>query len=215
MAKRQFKLSDTLSIPMREVAVPGMGDVWVPRHIQRIDIWPENKSATHGWQVRLRENGTRFFSDGDKSPASSLKAAQAFLRDNYKSIPPASRIADKERRSKQTKTGAAGVTIVFRQARDRHAYEAYFSVTAPVWNAKPRVLKIYIATNNSITQEKLDEAYSKAVYLRQLAEKYYTAQDTASGLALRPAKAGKRFKLITCPISINKAIRLIKQKQAA
>lgn len=215
MAKRQFKLSENQTIPMREVDVPGSGELWVPRHIQRIDIWPENKSATHGWQVRLREHGTRFFSDGEKSPTISLKAAQTFLKENYKSIPPASRIADKERSSKQTKTGAAGVTIIFRQARNRHAYEAYFSVTAPVWHSKPRVLKIYIATNNSITQDKLDDAYSKAVYLRQLAEKYYSTQDTLNGLGLRPAKAGKRVKPIKCPISINKAIRLIKQKQAA
>lgn len=141
------------------------GDTFdVPTHIQRIDI---SRSRTHGWQVRL--GLWQYFSDNSPDGSGSARAfdeAVSELKRRMKTAeaPTGLRSEVNKNKSSDLPVGISGPTSRTRAGRASIQY--YFQVTYPVAGDKPNNRSVYIATENTMTQEKYDSALAKAISIR-------------------------------------------------
>ena len=157
----------------------------VPQGIQRID-----HRATHGWQ--LRYGGTKLFSDhtpdGSGASAALVQATKELLNRIAK-LPAPSKL---QREPQENKTSDLPVGIsgpVVRQRTRTGVRDCSFSVSLPRFGDSPRRSSVYIATENTYTVEKYKIALTKAIALRERAERAYqraaTKAKRAAGEALK------------------------------
>lgn len=69
--------------------------------------------------------------------------------------------------------------------------EYNFGVTIPRFGDKPTNVSVYIGTENTITDERYDEALAKAVAIRKKAEQAYQSAATKAKRAANRPKDGK------------------------
>lgn len=135
----------------------------VPPRIKRID-----SSYGHGWEVCYL--GFKFFTDKQHGPLGALNAAIQELHRRYAVEPPhdPSSVRDTPL-SHKTTTLPAGISgpVLIRKAH-RKPY-AEFKVSLPVKGRANRGTSVYIATEDSWNQTRIDAALTKAVKLRAAA----------------------------------------------
>ena len=134
----------------------------VPTHVVRIDT-----RNTHGWQLRLGRSA--FFSDGsaDFSGAeASLLAASAELARRIVRLPAPTGLRTEARDDKLNgmPLGISGPTA--RQREGTGFTQYYLQVNFPVAGGKPVNRSVYIATDNTFSREKYQQAMAKAIALR-------------------------------------------------
>jgi hypothetical protein len=146
----------------------------VPQGIQRIDV-----RSTHGWQ--LRYGGTKFFNDGTtdgKGAVASLAAAKKELLARINKMPAPSLL---QKLPNKTKSNGLPVGIsgpIVRLRPGSKVRDCSFSVSVPLYGAKPRRRSVYIATENTFTQERYQAALKRALAMRQEAELKYEKDST-------------------------------------
>lgn len=152
----------------------------VPQGIQRID-----GAATHGWQVRY--GGTRLFSDGSadgKGARAALALATAELMRRIERLPAPARLqrSPSENKTSELPVGISGPVVRLRKGAGVHVCS--FSVSLPRHGQLPRRRSVYIASENTWSQERYDAALAKAIGLRDGAETAYrraATQDKRAG----------------------------------
>jgi len=146
----------------------------VPDHIQRID-----KKGTHGWQLRYGK--WKMFSDhtADGSGAeSALAEATAELIKRVESLQAPSGLRTETAARKQNGL-PLGISGPISQTRPgRRVAEYNFGVTVPRFGERPTTKNVYIGTDNTITDERFEEALAKAVDIRAKAVKAFRAAAT-------------------------------------
>ncbi len=135
----------------------------VPKNIVRLD-----HKSTRGWQVRFGR--WAFFADHTNDGSGSeqaLQLATAELKRRMLKLPAATglRVDASPHKSSDLPVGVSGPTERTRQGRNTVQY--YFQVTHPVIGGKSINRSVYIATENTFTQEKYDAALSKAISMRE------------------------------------------------
>lgn len=141
----------------------------VPQGIQRID-----GTATHGWQVRY--GGTRLFSDGSadgKGARAALALATAELVNRIGRLPAPARLQRTPNANKTSDlpVGISGPVVRLRTGSSVHVCS--FSVSLPRHGQLPRRQSVYIASENTWSQQRYDDALAKAIDLRDGAETAY------------------------------------------
>lgn len=101
-----------------------------PTNVTRIDIEPtETRSATHGWQVRIRRNGkrhTKFFSDNRyEGRARALEAAVAYRDELLGELP----APDPTTRRAWSNTGVIGISVRDKESRKGTGYKTYVQLS--------------------------------------------------------------------------------------
>lgn len=114
------------------------GDVWVPRHIVRLD-----SASLAGWQVRFERPFVYLSDAAYGSPERSFRAAKRHLRQAWRAIP-----------KRTSRNGAAGVRVI-RTTRGHWYAEA----THPRRQA-PR--RFYIGTDATVTTSRSRAAQQRA-----------------------------------------------------
>lgn len=146
-------------------------DYRVPQNIQRID-----HKATHGWQVRYA--GSKLISDGDGSPATSLREAKLELARRIVKNPAPTRL-QREPSANKTTDLPVGISGPIQRKRPRSStHEWNFSVSLPRWGQLPRRATIFIGTENTYTKAREEQALERAIQLRQNAEAAYQREAT-------------------------------------
>lgn len=150
----------------------------VPTYIVRLD-----GARSHGWQLRL--GPWKMFSDrsNDGSGAArALQEAKAELLKRLAKMPARTglRTDVSPRKSNGLPLGISGPHA--RTRTDKAGIQYYVQVTYPVFNGKNVNRSVYVATENTFTEEKWEAALAKAVELR---EKGVRAFKLASGKARR------------------------------
>lgn len=141
----------------------------VPQCIQRID-----GTATHGWQVRY--GGTRLFSDGSadgKGARAALALATAELLRRIERLPAPARLqrTPNENKSSDLPVGISGPMVRLRKGAS--VRDCSFSVSLPRHGQPPQRRSVYIASENTWSQQRYDAALAKAIGLRDGAETVY------------------------------------------
>jgi hypothetical protein len=155
----------------------------VPQGIQRIDV-----RSTHGWQ--LRYGGTKFFSDGStdgSGAAASLEAAKKELLARINKMPAPSLLQKKPNQSKGNDLPVGISGPIVRQRPNSQVRDCSFSVSVPMFGARPRRRSIYIATENTYSPERFQEALDRAVLMRKEAETIYERDATKAKRAAAKA----------------------------
>jgi len=134
----------------------------VPTHIVRIDT-----QNTHGWQLRLGRS--MLFSDGSQDGTgaeASLLAARAELARRIATLPAPSGLRTEaiDGKLNQMPLGISGPTA--RQRAGTGFTQYYLQVNYPVAGGKPVNRSVYIATENTLSREKYEQALAKAMALR-------------------------------------------------
>lgn len=148
--------------PHRLCLVPGWNNWFhVPMYIVRCDSLKTNGSATHGWQVRY--SGSKFFSDSVydarfKNPQSALDAATQYLAARFKGRNTCIRMIPLK--SKKSPIKDVGIRLVSKKPRDRNVSEYYMEVTNMSNKLSPK--RIYVGTDNTISEERIALALSRA-----------------------------------------------------
>lgn len=175
----------------------------VPSHIVRID----DDKGTHGWQVRYGQSWKLF---SDHSPdGSGAEEALAKAKDelakriNRLDAPTGLRSEISNKKSSDLPVGISGPKKCLRKGRDTPYYA--FQVSLPIHGGSPKNVQIYIGTDNTLTDERLETALLKAVALRKdYVQKYRQAvtkskcqQAEAAGIvrtnkAKRPGRVHQR-----------------------
>lgn len=155
--------------------VTSFGDAFdVPSNIVRLD-----GKNTHGWQVRFGR--WAYFPDQTKDGSGAgeaLRLATEELRERMLRLPAPTGLRTDPNRNKTTDlpVGVSGPTQRIRKGRNTVQY--YFQVTFPVTGGKPANRSIYIATENTMTQELYDRALMKAITLRDEGVRRFQAAAT-------------------------------------
>lgn len=174
-----MKTKRTGSIQYRNVTLP-WGQVFsVPEHINRLD-----SRKTHGWQIRYGKStkessfpdGT---ADGSGAAESLSKAVAAYLERVRKiEAPTGLRQVNSTFKTSDLPTGVSGPAERIRKGKKIREY--YFQVSFPRFGDKSANRSIYIGTENTISQERIDAAQKKAVQIRIDAENLYQRAITKS-----------------------------------
>ena len=135
----------------------------VPTHIVRLD-----GKKTHGWQLRygkwilFSDHST----DGTGADA-ALIAATAELARRITKLPAPNgiRSAVKVGKANDMPVGISGP--VTRKREGYSAVQFYLQVNFPIPGGKPVNRSVYIATENTLTPEKYQAAFAKAVAIRE------------------------------------------------
>ncbi|HJW10280.1 MAG TPA: hypothetical protein VJ598_00750 [Albitalea sp.] len=146
----------------------------VPQYIRRID-----HRATHGWQLRYGKwtMFSDFSNDGSGAKAALALATEELLR-RVDKLPAPSGL---RRDASASKTNDLPVGIsgpIVRTRAGRAVAECSFGVSIPRFGMKPTNKNVYIATQNTYSQEKFDIALAKAIELRSNAQKAYQSAAT-------------------------------------
>lgn len=150
-------------LPRRICVVPNYGDYEVCKHIIRIDINPDGKRSTRGWQVRY-QGRTKMFSDFSHPPEQSLQQAIAYLAERYEG--PTVMQQQKDHADKHIKLGKPGVRIVLAPKPGRSGMQVYVEVSHPLRGHSPR--RLYAGMEGKVSESKLDALIEKGVQLRRL-----------------------------------------------
>lgn len=163
----------------REVVLFNGQRFQVPQGIQRID-----HRSTHGWQLRYA--GTKLFSDhtSDGSGATvALEKAVAELQRRIRATPPPTRLQRAPNRNKRNDlpVGISGPVVRLRQGGS--VRDCSLSVLLPRFGQSSQRKSVYIATENTYSEDKFHAALAKAVALREQAELAYRKAEALSAKA--------------------------------
>ena len=161
----------------RSVTIYSGQRIRVPEHIQRIDT-----HSTHGWQMRYGQPSL-FFSDGHgpgNGPRPSLKRAIAALSERIAELPAPTGLQRDISPNKQNDLPVGISGPILRQRPGRSVPECHFSVNLPRFGAKPLRRSVYIANQNTYTQDRYVRALASAIALRREAEDMYQVAATDS-----------------------------------
>lgn len=121
--------------------------------------------AGAGWQVRVPDQQSRFFSDGiHGSTEKAFKAAMAYRRELLPITEQCRVLPNQERANKLYPTGEPGVFLNKKMKRDRPRPEYAFSITRP---GLPRTT-VYIGTE-STWEQNYDAKLAIAINMRRQA----------------------------------------------
>ncbi|PPD46859.1 MAG: hypothetical protein CTY16_08765 [Methylobacter sp.] len=139
----------------------------VPRHVVRIDIM--GPKTTHGWQVRYGKPW-KFFSDHSVNGTGAKQAlANAIDELNRRiatlSAPTRLRQQATNRKSSDLPSGISGPIQRLRKGRNTPSY--YLQVTLPVFGGKSKNTQVYIGSENTLTEERIQMAVLKSIALRK------------------------------------------------
>ena len=163
-----------VQLKTRLVTIHTGARIRVPTHIQRIDT-----GSTHGWQVRYHEQ--TLFSDGrgaGNGPLPALKRAINELHRRINRMPAPIGLRRDISPNKQNNLPLGISGPILRQRPGLSVPECNFSVSLPRFGGKAQHCSVYIANQNTYTQERYTRALAKAITLRQKAEAAY--QDAAT-----------------------------------
>lgn len=158
----------------REVAIFSGHRFQVPEHIQRIDT-----RNTRAWQ--LRYGIWKTFSDHTNDGSGAATALAAAIEELLKRIERLPAPTGLRRESNASKNNDLPVGIsgpIARTRKGRRVAEYNFGVTIPRHGDKPTNKNVYIGTENTITDDRFEEALAKAVDIRKKAERAYQAAAT-------------------------------------
>ena len=161
----------------RTVTIYSGQRIRVPEHIQRIDT-----HCTHGWQMRYGQPSL-FFSDGHgpgNGPRPSLKRAIVALSERIAELPAPTGLQRDISPNKQNDLPVGISGPILRQRPGRSVPECHFSVNLPRFGTKPLRRSVYIANQNTYTQERYMRALASAIALRRQAEDEYQVAATDS-----------------------------------
>jgi hypothetical protein len=146
----------------------------VPEHIQRLD-----NGSTHGWQ--LRYGRSKLFSDhtdDGKGAKAALALAEAELLVRIDKLPAPSRLR-RDVSANKTNDMPVGVSgPIARLRAGRNTTEYAFGVSIPRFGMKPTNRSVYIGTESTYTDERVEAALAKAIELRNKAIRSYQIMTT-------------------------------------
>ncbi|MDD2723294.1 MAG: hypothetical protein PHH59_04620 [Methylovulum sp.] len=138
-----------------------------PRHIVRIDII--GVKTTHGWQVRYGKPW-KFFSDHSANGTGAQQAlvnAIDELNKRIATLPAPTGIRQKISTNKSSSL-PSGISGPFQRLRKgRNTPSHYLQVTLPIHGGKSKNTQVYIGSENTLTEERIQLAVLKSVALRQ------------------------------------------------
>ena len=146
----------------------------VPEHIQRLD-----SKNNRGWQLRYGKWTS--FSDGTADGSGADAALALAIEELYKRIHrlPAPTGLRQEANSTKNNDLPVGISGPIRSVRKgRKVAEYNFGITIPRFGDKPTTGHVYIGTDNTITDERYEEALAKAIDMRVKAEKAFQSAAT-------------------------------------
>ncbi len=127
--------------------------------ITRIDI---DKGSTHGWEVRLQRQNTKyakFFADkSNKGKNKALAAARAYRDELLATLPEESRQARANRMTRRNTSGVVGVSRVSTKGSKGTVYDFWQAS----WSPKPSVRKCVKYSINRYGDKKAFNMASKA-----------------------------------------------------
>lgn len=171
----------------REVEIFSGHRFQVPEHIQRLD------SKKHrAWQLRYGKWKT--FSD-HTTDGSGAKAALAHAieelhkRINRLPAPTGLKQGTSSSKNNDLPVGISGP--IGRTRKGRKVAEYNFGVTIPRFGDTPTNKNVYIGTENTITDERYEQALAKAVDIRIKAERAFQVATTKAKRAAINQKSGK------------------------
>ena len=146
----------------------------VPENVQRLD-----NGATHGWQ--LRYGRSKLFSDhtdDGKGAKAALALAEAELLRRIDKLPAPTRLRRDvaANKSSDMPVGVSGPIARLRAGRNTTEYS--FGVTIPRFGNKPTNRSVYIGTETTYTDERVESALAKAIELRNKAIRNYQSAMT-------------------------------------
>lgn len=159
----------------------------VPTYIVRLD-----GARSHGWQLRL--GPWKMFSDhsNDGSGAArALKEAKAELLKRLKKAPAPTGLRNgvSPLKSSGLPLGISGPHARSRAGKSGIQY--YVQVTYPVFNGKNVNRSVYVATENTLSEERWNAALDKAIALREAGVRAFTqASDKARRTVVARLEAG-------------------------
>ncbi|MDD5277618.1 MAG: hypothetical protein PHR16_16250 [Methylovulum sp.] len=139
----------------------------VPSHIVRIDII--GVKTTHGWQVRYGKPW-KFFSDHTANGAGAefaLSNAIVELRQRIATLPAPTGIRRQTAHRKSSNLPAGISGPIQRRHKGRNTLSYYFQVTLPIHGEKSKNTLVYVASENTLTEERIQLAVLKSMALRQ------------------------------------------------
>lgn len=158
----------------------------VPSHIVRIDIM--GVKTTHGWQVRYGKPW-KFFSDHTANGTGAelaLSNAIAELKRRIATLtaPTGIRRQTAQRKSSDLPAGISGPIQRLHKGRNIPSY--YFQVTLPIHGEKSKNALVYVASENTLTEERIQLALLKSMALREkhIAKFQYSATKAKRETAL-------------------------------
>ena len=170
----------------REVEIFSGHRFQVPEHIQRLD-----SKRNRGWQLRYGK--WLSFSDGT-SDGSGAGAALALaieeLQRRIDRLPAPTGLRQEPSASKNNDLPVGISGPISRTRKGRRVAEYNFGVTIPRFGDKPTNANVYIGTENTITDERYEEALAKAIDIRKKAERAYQSAATKAKRAANQPKGG-------------------------
>ncbi|MEW5788223.1 MAG: hypothetical protein AB1899_10275 [Pseudomonadota bacterium] len=167
----------------REVVIFSGHRFQVPEHIQRLDT-----KNTRAWQLRYGKWKTfsDHTTDGTGAEA-ALAAAIEELQHRIQRLPAPTGLRQEANASKNSDLPVGISGPISRTRKGRRVAEYYFGITIPRRGDKPTNTTVYIGTENTITDERYEQALAKAIDIRKKAERsYQTAATKAKRAANKP-----------------------------
>ena len=171
----------------REVVIFSGHKFQVPEHIRRLD-----SKRNCAWQLRYGKWKT--FSDHttDGSGAeAALALATEELQKRIHRLPAPTGLRQEPNASKTNDLPVGISGPIARTRKGRRVAEYNFGVTIPRFGDKPTNANVYIGTENTITDERYEEALAKAVDIRLKAERAYQSAATKAKRAANQPKESK------------------------
>lgn len=158
----------------REVVIFSGHRFQVPEHIQRLD-----SKNTRAWQLRYGKWTT--FSDHTTDGSGAGTALALAIEELHKRInrlPAPTGLRRNANSSKSTDLPVGISGPISRIRKGRRVPECNFGVTVPRFGERPTNVNVYIGTDNTVTDERYEEALAKAIDIRRKAERAYQAAAT-------------------------------------
>lgn len=171
----------------REVEIFSGHRFQVPEHIQRLD-----SKNNRGWQLRYGK--WKSFSDGTVDGSGAGAALALAIEELHRRIErlPAPTGLRHEPTATKNNDLPVGISGPIRSVRKgRRVAEYNFGITIPRFGEKPTTGHVYIGTDNTITDERYEEALAKAIDMRVKAERAFQAAATREKRAGIKPKGGK------------------------
>lgn len=168
----------------REVVIFSGHCFQAPEHVQRLD-----SRNTRAWQLRYGKWTT--FSDHTTDGSGAEAALAAAIEELHKRIDRLPAPTGLRRESNSSKNNDLPVGIsgpISHTRKGRRVAEYNFGITIPRYGDKPTNKSVYIGTENTITDERFEEALAKAVDIRKKAERAYQAAATRAKRAANHAE---------------------------
>lgn len=159
----------------------------VPENIQRLD-----SRNTRAWQLRYGKWKTfsDHTTDGTGAEA-ALAAAIEELQHRIFRLPAPTGLRQEPNASKSNGLPVGISGPISRTRKGRRVAEYNFGVTIPRFGEKPTNANVYIGTENTITDERYEEALAKAIDIRKKAERAYQGAATKAKRAANQSKESK------------------------